>query len=160
MPELVPNVWINHMAEEAAHFYLSVFPDSRIVRVGRYSELGPGEPGSVAWIELDLGGTSLVIINGQGEFEPTPGVSLLIPCETQEEIDHYWSKLAEGGQEMQCGWLTDRFGVTWQVAPRMFDDLMADPHSPASQRAWAAMMQMTKIDIATIQRAIDDADEA
>ena len=154
--KIVPNLWFDTEAEEAAEFYCSVFPDSRIVSVARYTDAGPREAGMVMVVEFELNGHRFVGINGGPEFKFDEAVSFQINCEDQAEVDYYWDKLLEGGgQPVQCGWLTDRFGVSWQVVPmpviRMFQD--KDPAKAA--RAMQAMMKMIKLDIAEVKKAFD-----
>jgi predicted 3-demethylubiquinone-9 3-methyltransferase (glyoxalase superfamily) len=154
---LVPNLWFDANAEEAADFYVSTFPDSRINAVARYTEAGPGEPGSVLTVDLTVNGTRLIAINGGPHFQFSEAISLLIECDTQEEIDHYWAALtAGGGEESQCGWCKDRFGLSWQVVPTGFDELFAEGADPdRAARAMRAMFEMKKLDLAALQRAAD-----
>jgi predicted 3-demethylubiquinone-9 3-methyltransferase (glyoxalase superfamily) len=147
-PSIVPNLWFDTESEEAARFYCSVFPDSRIVEVTHYTDAGPREAGLVLSVEYELNGMRFVNINGGDQFPHSEAVSFLVECETQDEIDRYWDALVEGGGEHgPCGWLKDRFGVSWQVAPRMIKELVENPN------AMAAMLKMGKIDIAALQAA-------
>lgn len=155
MPRFVTNLWFDTEAEEAAEFYCSVFPDSRVTRVARYTEAGPGEPGTVVTVDFELDGKPFTGINGGPMFTFSEAVSLLIECADQDEVDHYWDALSEGGEPSQCGWLKDRFGFSWQVAPVELGELMGDPDPARAQRATAAMLTMTKIDIAAIRAAAD-----
>jgi predicted 3-demethylubiquinone-9 3-methyltransferase (glyoxalase superfamily) len=152
---IVTNLWFDTEAEEAAEFYCSVFPNSRIVAVNHYNEAGPREAGMVMTVEFELDGQRLIGINGGPEFTFSEAISLLINCDGQEEIDHYWERLSEGGEQGPCGWLKDRYGLSWQVVPDGMDDMFADPDPERAQRAMAAMLQMRKIDVAALERAAD-----
>jgi predicted 3-demethylubiquinone-9 3-methyltransferase (glyoxalase superfamily) len=154
--KIVPNLWFDTEAEEAAEFYCSVFPDSRIVSVARYNEAGPREAGMVMVVEFELNGHRFVGINGGPEFKFDEAVSFQINCEDQAEIDYYWDKLtADGGREGQCGWLTDKFGLAWQVTPTGMDELFSDPDPARATRAMEAMLKMQKLDVAALQAAAD-----
>jgi len=154
MPTITPNLWFDGNALEAAEFYCSVFPRSKVTSVTHYTEAGPGEPGSVLTVEWVLDGQKFVGINGGPDFAFTEAVSFEITCKDQDEIDHYWSKLGEGGHEIQCGWLKDRYGLSWQVVPEGMAELFSgDPDRAA--RAMTAMLGMVKIDAAAIQAAAD-----
>jgi predicted 3-demethylubiquinone-9 3-methyltransferase (glyoxalase superfamily) len=153
--KIVPNLWFDTEAEEAAAFYTSVFENSRIVNVTRYTEAGPREAGSVMTVEWELEGQRFIGINGGPEFTFDEAVSFMIDCETQEEIDYYWERLSEGGSEGPCGWLKDRFGLSWQVVPTGMEELFADPDPRRAERAIAAMLKMGKIDLAELRRAAD-----
>jgi len=148
-----PFLWFDDQALEAAEFYTSVFPDSRITKVTHYGEAGPGEAGSVMTVEFELDGDRFVALNGGPHFQFNEAISLEIDCASQEEVDHYWSVLAEGGEEGPCGWVKDRFGLSWQVVPVRLSELLADPDPAVSQGAMRAMLDMRKIDIATIEEA-------
>jgi predicted 3-demethylubiquinone-9 3-methyltransferase (glyoxalase superfamily) len=155
---IVPNLWFDADAEQAAAFYCSVFPHSRIVSTTRYPEGSPGPTGSVMTVEWELDGQRFVGINGGPQFPFTEAVSFAITCETQEEVDRYWEALtADGGQELQCGWLKDRFGLAWQVVPAGMEDVLNDPDPERGQRAMQAMLGMVKLDLAELQRAADGA---
>ncbi|MCB4771116.1 VOC family protein [Ancylobacter sp. Lp-2] len=153
---ITPYLWFDSEAEEAARFYVSVFPNSRILTVARYSELGPGPEGSVMVVLFELDGLQFGAINGGTIFKLSEATSFLIDCRTQEEIDFYWEKLGAGGLYQPCGWLKDRFGLSWQVNSQ---ELVEKAHSdPAiSQRVMAAMMQMQKIDLAVLWKAVEGA---
>jgi predicted 3-demethylubiquinone-9 3-methyltransferase (glyoxalase superfamily) len=157
MPSITPNLWFDGTAEEAAAFYCSVFPNSRITTTTRYPSSAPGgaRPGDVMTVEWELDGRRFVGINGGSQFTPNEAVSLMIECEDQDEIDHYWSRLTEGGgQEGPCGWLKDRWGFSWQVVPKGMEEAFSgDPER--ARRAFEAMLQMGKIDVAELQRAAD-----
>jgi predicted 3-demethylubiquinone-9 3-methyltransferase (glyoxalase superfamily) len=154
---IVPNLWFDTQAEEAAAFYCSVFPNSRVVSVARYTEAGPGPAGSVMTVDFELDGQRFVGINGGPEFPFTEAVSFQITCADQEEVDRYWTALTDGGEESQCGWLTDRFGLSWQVVPGGMEELFADPDPQRARRAMEAMLGMRKLDIAALRAAADGA---
>jgi predicted 3-demethylubiquinone-9 3-methyltransferase (glyoxalase superfamily) len=153
--KIVPNLWFDTEAEEAANFYVSVFENSRIVNVTRYTEAGPRPAGMVMTVEFELDGERFVGINGGPEFTFDEAVSLQINCEDQQEVDYFWERLSEGGQEGPCGWLKDRYGLSWQVVPTGIDELFADPDPERARRAMQAMLEMGKLDIAALRRAAD-----
>ena len=156
MPQkIVPNLWFDTQAEEAAEYYCSIFEDSRIVNVARYTDVGPGEPGTVMTVEWELNGQRFVGINGGPQFTFSEAVSFQVNCADQEEVDFYWEKLSEGGSEGPCGWLKDRYGLSWQVVPEGMDALFADPDPQRAERAMQAMLQMGKIDVAALREAAD-----
>jgi predicted 3-demethylubiquinone-9 3-methyltransferase (glyoxalase superfamily) len=150
-----PNLWFDTEAEEAAAFYVSVFENSRIVRVLRYTEAGPRPAGSVMTVEFELDGQRFVAINGGPEFTFDEAVSLEISCKDQDEVDYYWEKLTEGGEEGPCGWLKDRYGLSWQVVPAGMEDLLADSDPERARRAMEAMFGMRKLDAAALRAAAD-----
>ncbi len=153
---ITPNLWFDDNALEAAEFYVSVFPDSRITRVMRYTEAGPGTAGAVVTVEFDLRGQPFTGINGGPLFTFSEAVSFAIQCEDQAESDHYWTALtADGGQESQCGWLKDRFGLSWQVYPIELATLIGDPDPARAARATAEMLRQRRIDVAAIRAAMD-----
>lgn len=160
-PRISPFLWFDYQAEEAVAFYTGIFPNSRITRVARYGEAGfehHGRPaGSVMTIGFELDGQEFTALNGGPVFHFTEAVSFSINCETQQEIDYYWTRLTEGGEPaaQQCGWLRDKFGVSWQVVPRALIDLLGDPSDPRSQRAMSALMEMKKLDIARLRQAYE-----
>ena len=155
--KIIPNLWFDNNAEEAANFYLTVFKNSRIVNVSHYTDAGPGEPGTVMTVEFDLDGHRFVGINGGPQFSFSEAVSFQISCEGQSEVDYYWERLSEGGEEGPCGWLKDKFGLSWQVVPAGMDELFADPDPRRAERAMQAMFGMRKLDIAALQAAADAA---
>ncbi len=158
MPRIAPNLWFDTEAEEAAAFYTSTFPNSRVVAVTRYGEAGPREAGLVMTVEFELDGQRYVAINGGPEFTPTEALSLEIRCETQDEIDHYWSALtADGGEESVCGWLKDRYGFSWQVTPIQLEEMILDPDQEKVDRVMKALLQMRKLDLAELERAAEGA---
>ncbi|HET7127456.1 MAG TPA: VOC family protein [Gaiellaceae bacterium] len=152
---IVTNLWFDTQAEEAAQFYCSIFPNSKVVHIAQYTEAGPGEPGSVMVVEWELDGTRLVGINGGPQFTFSEAVSLQVRCDTQEEIDHYWAALTAGGEEGPCGWLKDRYGVSWQVTPTGIDKFFAGADQEGGRRAMEAMFGMKKIDIAVLRAAAE-----
>ena len=155
LQRIVPNLWFDTEAEEAAGFYVSVFKESRIVNVLRYTEAGPGPAGSVVTVEFELDGQRFVGINGGPAFTFNEAVSLAVMCDTQDEVDHYWERLTEGGAEIQCGWLKDMYGLAWQVTPKALEELLADPDPERARRATEAMFTMKKLDIAALRKAAD-----
>ncbi|MDQ2677294.1 MAG: VOC family protein [Actinomycetota bacterium] len=156
MPAIVANLWFDTQALEAAEFYVSIFPNSSVDAVSHYTEVGPGPEGSVLTVDFVLDGTRFTAINGGPQFTFDEAVSFLIECEDQAEIDRYWDALlADGGAPSQCGWLKDRFGLSWQVVPKGMDAVFAGPDTQRANRAMAAMLDMVKIDIAALQAAAD-----
>ncbi|MDQ3734505.1 MAG: VOC family protein [Actinomycetota bacterium] len=159
MPAITPNLWFDTESEEAANFYVSIFPNSSIDKVSHYGEAGPREAGLVLTVDFTLDGQRFTAINGGPDFTFDEAVSFLIPCQDQDEVDHYWTRLlADGGQESMCGWLKDKYGLSWQVVPTVLDDMMSDPDREKAERAMKAMLGMVKLDIAALQRAYDGAD--
>jgi predicted 3-demethylubiquinone-9 3-methyltransferase (glyoxalase superfamily) len=150
---ITPFLWFDGHAEEAANFYVSIFPNSKVSSTSRYGEAGPGPKGSVMTIAFDLDGLSFTALNGGPMFKFTEAISLVVHCETQAEVDHYWDKLSAGGQQVQCGWLKDKYGLSWQIVPNALIELVQDKDPAKSQRVMAAMMQMKKIDIAGLKAA-------
>lgn len=155
MPTITPNLWFDTQSEEAAEFYCSIFPNSKITNVTHYGEAGPRPAGMVLTVDFVLDGQEYTAINGGPEFTFTEAISLLINCADQEEVDYYWTKLTDGGQEVQCGWLKDRYGLSWQVCPAGMLELLNDPDPERSQRAMTAMMGMVKLDVAALRAAAD-----
>ena len=155
---ITTNLWFDGQAEEAADYYCSIFDNSRIVSVAHYTEDSPGEAGTVMVVEFELDGQRFVGINGGPQFTFSEAISLQINCETQEEIDRYWDRfIADGGEEGPCGWLKDKYGLSWQVTPKGMDDVFSDPDKERANRAMKAMLKMKKLDIAELQRAADGA---
>ncbi|PJE95353.1 hypothetical protein CUT44_24020 [Streptomyces carminius] len=144
-------LWFDGRAEEAAEFYTSLFPDSRITGVERYTEAGPGEPGSAALVTFELGGQRFSALNGGPEFTFSEAVSLSVDCADQREVDELWARLTEGGEESQCGWLKDRYGLSWQIVPRELVELVTDPDPDVAARATRAMLGMKKIDVRALR---------
>jgi len=157
MQKIVPNLWFDTEAETAAEFYTSVFKDSRVVSVTHYNEAGPRPAGTVMTVEFELNGQRFLGINGGPQFSFDEAVSFAIECETQEEVDYYWESLSEGGEEGPCGWLKDRYGLSWQVVPAGMDELFSDPDPARAERAMKAMLAMSKLDIAALRSAADGA---
>ena len=155
MPRFITNQFFDSEAHEAAEFYCSVFPNSEITSVAHQSDVGPGEAGTVMMVNFDLDGKPFTAMNGGPDFSFSEAVSLLIDCSDQNEVDHYWDALSEGGQTGQCGWLKDRFGFSWQVCPNELADLLGDPDPERGARAFAAMLEMSKIDLAAVRAAAD-----
>jgi len=153
MPKISPFLWFDHQAEEAANFYVSVFPNSRIVEVTRYGDVGPGPKGSVMAVAVDLDGQRFNTLNGGPVFKFTEAISFAVDCKDQAEVDLYWDRLSAGGETSQCGWLKDRYGVSWQIVPRALLPMLQDPDPVKSQRVMAAMLKMTKIDVAKLEAA-------
>ena len=150
-----PNLWFDTEAEDAAAFYTSIFKNSRIVSVSRYTESGPRETGMVMTVVFELDGQRFVAINGGPEFTFDEAISFEIVCKDQQEVDYYWERLTDGGRESQCGWLQDRFGVSWQVVPEGMDEVFTGDDPERADRAMAAMLKMGKLDLAELQRAAD-----
>jgi predicted 3-demethylubiquinone-9 3-methyltransferase (glyoxalase superfamily) len=146
-------LWFDGQAEEAASYYTSIFDNSKLGRISRYTEAGPGPAGSVLTVELELNGQRFVALNGGPEFTFNESISFQIDCKDQDEVDYYWSKLSEGGEEVVCGWLKDKYGVSWQVVPAVLIDMITDPDPEKAARATEAMLSMTKFDIAGLERA-------
>jgi predicted 3-demethylubiquinone-9 3-methyltransferase (glyoxalase superfamily) len=157
MPAITPNLWFDTRGEEAAEFYVSVFPNSQIKRVSYYGEAGPGPAGTVLTVEFALDGQDYTAINGGPAFTFSEAISLHIDCADQAEVDYYWTKLGDGGQEGPCGWLKDRYGLSWQVVPAALGELLHDPDEARAQRAMSAMLKMGKIDVAGLYAAADAA---
>ena len=153
MPRITPNLWFDTQSKEAAEFYVSVFPNSRITNVTYYGEAGPRPAGTVLTVDFVLDGQPYTAIDGGPEFTFDEAISFLINCADQAEVDYYWERLTEGGEEGPCGWLKDRYGVSWQVTPKSLSELMNDPDPERARRATEAMLGMKKIDIAAIEAA-------
>ncbi len=154
--KIVPFLWFDQQAEEAAKLYTSIFPDSKIDKVNRYGESGPGVPGSVMTVEFQLEGLNFVALNGGPIYKFTEAISLFVSCQTQEEVDAYWEKLTAGGSEVQCGWLKDKYGLSWQIVPKRLMELLGDPDPKKSQKAMKAMLSMKKLDIRVLERAVNN----
>ena len=157
MQKITPFLWFDGNAEEAMNFYVSVFKNSRVVSVTRYGDAGPGPKGTVMTGIFQLEGQEFYALNGGPQYKFTPAISMFIKCETQQEIDELWEKLSKGGRTDQCGWLQDRFGLSWQVVPRILGELLHDKDPQKSQRVMKAMLQMTKLDITRLKEAHDQA---
>jgi predicted 3-demethylubiquinone-9 3-methyltransferase (glyoxalase superfamily) len=153
MQKITPFLWFDTQAEEAAKFYLSIFENSKIKTVTRYGAAGPGPKGSVMTVDFELAGQEFVALNGGPQFKFTEAISLVVNCETQQEVDEFWAKLSKGGQEVECGWLKDRYGLSWQIVPTILSKLLSDPDPKKAQRVMEAMLKMKKIDIAALKKA-------
>lgn len=153
MQKITPFLWFDSQAEEAMNFYVSIFRNSKVLTVNRYGEAGPGPRGSVMTASFLRDGQEFVALNGGPQYKFTPAISFVVNCESQAEVDDLWDKLSAGGREDQCAWLQDKFGVSWQIVPRVLIELLNDPDPAKAQRVMAAMMKMKKIDIAALQRA-------
>jgi len=153
MSKITPYLWFDTQAEEAATTYTSIFKDSRIVEVQRYGEAGPGPKGTAMIVAFEIAGMPLVALNGGPQFKFTEAISFYVNCETQKEVDELWEKLSEGGEKGQCGWLKDKYGVSWQIIPTALPELLGDPDPEKSQRVMKAMLQMNKIDIEGLKKA-------
>ena len=156
MKKVHPCLWFDGHAEEAAVFYVSIFKNSQIIDTARYLEGSPGEAGSVMTVRFVLDGQEFLALNGGPQFTFSPAISFVVPCQTQAEVDEYWQRLSAGGEEGQCGWLQDRFGVSWQIVPDALPAMLTSSDTAASQRAFAAMLQMKKLDIALLERAFNN----
>lgn len=156
MSTITPFLWFNGQAEEAAGFYVSIFKDSKITALTRYGDAGPGPKGAVMTAAFQLNGQPFVALNGGPQFTFNQAISFVVNCETQEEVDYYWEKLSAGGSTHRCGWLQDKYGVPWQVVPTALPRLLKDADAGKAQRVMQAMMQMTKLDIAELERARDE----
>ena len=148
-------LWFDDNAEEAANFYCSVFKNSKIGDISRYGDAGPGPKGTVMTIDFELDGQRFTALNGGPQFKFTEAISLLVHCDTQEEIDYYWEKLSEGGQKVECGWLKDKYGLAWQITPDLLLDLIKDSDRQKADRVMKAMMQMKKLEIEGIRKAAE-----
>ena len=155
MQKIVPFLWFDGQAEEAMNFYVSIFKNSKVVSVTRYGEAGPGKKGTVMWATFQLEGQDFYALNGGPQFKFTPAISLFVNCDTQKEVDELWDKLSAGGRKDQCGWLQDKYGLSWQIVPTILGKLLADKDPAKANRVMQAMLKMTKIDIKDLQQAYD-----
>lgn len=156
MQKITPFLWFDNNAEEAANFYVSVFKNSKVLNIARYGEVGPGPKGTVMTVEFELDGQEFVALNGGPQFKFTEAVSFVVNCDTQEEVDHYWERLSEGGEKSRCGWLRDKFGLGWQVTPTILGKLLADKDQEKAKRVMQTMLKMDKLDIEPLQRAYEE----
>jgi len=156
MPRISPFLWFDTQAEEAARFYASIFKNSEIVKIARYGEAGPGPQGSVMTVVFELEGQEFIALNGGPQFKFTEAISFSVNCETQKEVDQFWEKLSQGGEEGPCGWLKDRYGLSWQINPVILGEMLSDPDPRKSRRVMEAMLKMKKIDIAALKKAYND----
>jgi len=155
MQTITPFLWFNGQAEEAANFYVSIFKNSKVLSVTRYGDAGPGPKGTAMIATFKLDGQRFHALNGGPQFQFSPAISFVVNCESQQEVDHFWEKLSEGGEPRQCGWLQDKYGISWQIVPSALPEMMKDKDPEKSKRVMQAMLQMTKIDIAGLRRAYD-----
>lgn len=153
--KITPFLWFDNQAEAAVNFYTSIFKNSRILSVSRYGEAGPGPQGSVMTAAFELAGQEFMALNGGPQFKFSEAISFVVNCETQEEVDEFWEKLSAGGQKIQCGWLKDKYGVSWQIVPTVLGELMQSGDAARSQRMMQALLQMTKIDIEGLKKAYE-----
>ena len=157
MSKITPCLWFDTQGEDAAKLYTSVFPNSRIVEIARYGSAGPRPEGTVMTVSFELDGAPFLALNGGPEFSFSEAISFQVDCNSQDEVDHYWSSLSEGGQEGPCGWLKDRFGLSWQIVPSRLPELLSDADREKAQRVMAAMLKMGKIEIAELELAAAEA---
>jgi predicted 3-demethylubiquinone-9 3-methyltransferase (glyoxalase superfamily) len=156
MQKITPFLWFDTQAEEAANFYVSVFNNSRLVNITHYGEAGPGPKGSVMTVVFELDGQEFIALNGGPQFTFTEAISFSVDCKTQEEVDEFWEKLSEGGEDGPCGWLKDKYGLSWQINPTIFGEMLNDPDPEKSKRVMEPMLTMNKIDIAGLKRAYEE----
>jgi predicted 3-demethylubiquinone-9 3-methyltransferase (glyoxalase superfamily) len=154
--KITPFLWFDHQAEEAAGFYASIFPNSKIVKVIRYGAAGPGPAGSAMTVEFQLEGQAFVALNGGPHFQFTEAISFVVNCQTQDEVDAYWEKLSAGGAQVQCGWLKDKFGLSWQIVPTVLPEMLSDPDPQKTQRVMKVMLTMKKLDIRALEQAAEN----
>jgi len=152
--KIIPFLWFDNQAEESANFYIGIFKNSRINNISRYGEAGPGPKGSVMTVSFELEGQEFTALNGGPQFKFTEAISFYVKCKSQDEVDYFWERLTEGGEEQPCGWLKDRFGVSWQIVPTVLVDMLDDPDPEKSKRVTEAMLKMKKIDIKVLEEAI------
>jgi predicted 3-demethylubiquinone-9 3-methyltransferase (glyoxalase superfamily) len=156
MQKITPFLWFNNQAEEATNFYLSVFKNSKIVSITRYGDAGPGPKGTIMTTKFLIGAQEFVALNGGPQFTFSQAISFVVNCRTQKEVDEFWEKLSEGGEKQQCGWLKDKYGVSWQIVPVVMVEMLNDPDPAKSQRVMKAMLQMNKIDIKILKQAYNN----
>jgi predicted 3-demethylubiquinone-9 3-methyltransferase (glyoxalase superfamily) len=159
MQKITPFLWFDHQAEEAANFYTSLFEDSKILSISRYGEGAPGQAGTVMTVSFQLEGQEFIGLNGGPEFSFSPAISFFVDCPTQAEVDRLWDKLTEGGQEVQCGWLKDKYGLSWQIVPSGLNELLNGPDPQGCRRAMQAILKMKKLDLAVMKRAYEQNEE-
>ena len=153
MPKISPFLWCDTQAEEAAKFYVGIFPNSKIVTIARYGEAGPRPKGSVMTVVFELDGKEFIALNGGPHFKFTEAISFSVDCKSQEELDRFWNRLSDGGLESQCGWLKDKYGLSWQIIPTVLGEMLSDPDQEKSKRVMEAMLKMKKIDIEGLKKA-------
>jgi predicted 3-demethylubiquinone-9 3-methyltransferase (glyoxalase superfamily) len=157
MQKITPFLWFDGNAEEAANFYISIFKNSKMGKISRYGDAGPGPKGTAMSVTFQIEGQEFYALNGGPQFKFTPAISFFVNCETQQEVDELWEKLSAGGRTDRCGWLQDKFGLSWQIIPTVLGQLLGDKDPQRAKRAMQAMLQMTKLDIKKLQQAADDA---
>jgi len=155
MQKITPFLWFDNNAEEAVNFYVSIFKNSKVVSIARYGDAGPGPKGAVMTAKFQLNGQEFVALNGGPHFKFTEAVSFVVNCETQREVDEFWEKLSEGGEESRCGWLKDKYGLSWQIVPTILVELLQDKDPEKAKRVMEAMLQMNKIDIKKLEQAYE-----
>jgi len=155
MQKITPFLWFDKQAEEAMNFYTSIFKDSKIKKISRYPEGSPGPAGTVMTASFELNGQEFIVLNGGPQFHFTEAISFVVNCETQDEVDNFWGKLSEGGQKSQCGWLKDKYGLSWQIVPNALGAMLSDKDPEKAKRVMMALMQMSKLDIKTLKQAYD-----
>ena len=155
MPRISPFLWFDTQAEEAARFYVSIFKNSKIVKIARYGEAGPGPKGSVMTVAFELEGQEFIALNGGPQFKFTEAISFSVNCQTQKEVDEFWQKLSQGGEEGPCGWLKDKYGLSWQINPVVLGEMLSDPDPKKSKRVMEAMLKMKKISNEGLKRAYE-----
>jgi len=153
MQKITPFLWFDGKAEEAMRFYVSIFKNSKVGAITRYGDAGPGPKGTVMVVTFQLDGQEFIALNGGPPFTFSPAISFVVNCETQEEVDAFWEKLSEGGEKLQCGWLRDKYGLSWQIVPTVLGEMMQDKDAEKSQRVMKAMLQMNKLDIERLKQA-------
>lgn len=155
MQKITPFLWFDNNAEEAANFYVSIFKNAKVLRVARYGDAGPGPKGTVMTAEFEIEGQKFLALNGGPTFKFNEATSFVVNCQTQEEVDYFWERLSQGGEKSRCGWLKDKFGLSWQVTPTIMGDFMSDKDPEKSKRVMEAMMQMDKLEIEPLKRAYE-----
>ena len=156
MQKITPFLWFDNNAEEAMNFYIAIFKNSRVLKIARFTEGAPGPKGAVMMASFSLDGQEFIALNGGPTFAFSPAISFVVNCETQDEVDRFWERLSEGGEQIQCGWLKDKFGVSWQIVPIILGEMLSGSDEIRAQRVMSAMLQMKKIEIAALRKAYDN----
>ena len=156
MQKITPFLWFDNNAEEAMNFYIAIFKNSRVLKIARFTEGAPGPKGAVMTASFSLDGQEFIALNGGPTFAFSPAISFVVNCETQDEVDQFWERLSEGGEQIQCGWLKDKFGVSWQIVPIILGEMLSGSDEIRAQRVMSAMLQMKKIEIAALRKAYDN----